>query len=358
MVAVALAALAAAACGGPQDAAPAQPSAAGLQALADAEPPGTQAIGWREIEGMGVAAWLFYPAAPLPPAARAANDLAAPPSVPQSDLPGDYADNLRRRFGPVASATLVAAPGHARRDADMARGAHPLLIFMPGAAMGGRDYRLFAEALAASGHAVAVLRPLASPGASDERYAAAAAEIVSALGHLSRIAAAPESAGRIDAARPVLVGHSLGGAAAVLAAVRTGACAVNVDGDFGGASAAAAPTGPVLYLIGDPALDRASDVARRDAVWRKVSARSGGQALALGIAGMRHFDIADAAHLPPRLIPEERREGRFGPIGGAAARRLLVDLVGQFALACRTDRDAPLSQTLRLPPQARPIFAR
>jgi pimeloyl-ACP methyl ester carboxylesterase len=338
---LALASLALAACGEPSAVPAANPSPEGLAALAEAAPGGTDAVGWRAIAGLGVPAWLFYPAA---------QSAGAPaPAAGEPRLPGDYAQGLVRRFGPVAAATLLAAPGHAIADAPMAKGAHPLVIFAPGAAMGGRDYRLFAEALAARGLAVAVLRPTGSPGASDDRYGEAAGEIAAAL-------AALRGKSGIDAARPVLVGHSLGGAAAVLAAARTGACAANIDGDFGGATAQAVPGAPVLYVIGDPDLDRPRDVARRAEVWRAVSARAGDQALALGIAGMRHFDMADAAHLPTGIVPEERREDRFGSIGGPRARAVLVDLVSGLAQACRQTARTPLAQALPLPGEARAIF--
>ncbi len=347
-VAIAIAALPCTACGERPEASGATASAKGLAALAEAQPRGATAVGWRVLDGLGVPAWLFYPAVLTEPATSL--------PVIQKTLPDGYSLALRRRFGAVAAATLVAAPGHALPDAAMADGVHPLLVFAPGAGMGGRDYRLFVEALAAQGYAVALLRPTGSPAASDVRYSESADEIGNALENLRKMAGLQEGKGRIEATTPVLIGHSLGGTASVLAATRTGVCAINIDGDFGGASVTSRPSGPVLYVIGDPSLDRASDVARRAEVWRTVSGRSGGRALALGIAGMRHFDIADAANLPLDLIPPDRREGRFGNIGGANARRVMVDLVVQFAGYCQSSGGLPLSAALRLPPEARSTF--
>lgn len=347
-MAFAIVALSCTACGERHEVSAATASAKGLIALAEAQPRGAPAVGWRVVEGLGVPVWLFYPAALSEPEST--------PLVNQGALPDDYTTALRRRFGPVAAATLVAAPGRALFGAAMADGQHLLLVLAPGAAMGGRDYRLVIEALAARGYVVAVLRPTGSPAASDVRYSEAADEIGVALAKLRKIAGLRDEKGLIDATSPLLIGHSLGGAASVLAAARTGGCAVNIDGDFGGASVTASPTGPVLYVVGDPGLDRASDVARRAQVWHTVSGRSGGRALALGIAGMRHFDVADAANLPLDVIPPDRREGRFGKIGGANARRILIDLIDQFANYCRKDERLPLSVALRLPPEARRIF--
>lgn len=346
--ALAIGTLTCAACGKLPEASLDEASVIGLAALAQVQPPDNAQIGWQPIEGLGIPVWLFYPAA--------LDQLEAVPPTYRQAVPDDYITALQRRFGPVAAATLVAAPGHAVPDVMRADGTHSLLIFVPGAGLGGRDYRLFVEALAAQGHAVAVLRPLGSPGASAERYSEAAREIAAALDELRKMPDLQQGEARIDATRPVLIGHSLGGAAAVLAAAQTGVCAVNIDGDFGGESVAAAPTDPVLYIIADPARDRAADRARRQRVWGGVSGSSAHRALALGIAGMQHFDLADAAHLPPDIIPPDRRHGRFGPIGGADARRVLADLVVQFADYCAHDAKSPLASALQLPPEARPVF--
>lgn len=346
-IALVLVAFAVSSCGERLEAPAAEPSVEGLASLAEAKPSGTSAVGWRVLEGFDVPAWLFYPAMPSVAAQK--------PSAEQPLLPESYATSLRRRFGPIAEATLIAAPGHAIHGAAVARGVHPLIIFAPGAAMGGRDYRLFAEALAARGHAVIVLRPSGSPAVSDERYSEAADEIAAAVAAVRSMTSLKRK-DQIDASRPVLVGHSLGGAAAVLAAAQTGACAINIDGDFGGATAEAVPSEPLLYVIGDPDLDRAADVVRRAEVWHKVAAHAGGQAVALALKGMRHFDLADAAQLPLGIIPEESRAGRFGSIGGTKARRALVDLVEQIVVHCRDGGTLPLKAGLRLPLLARPIF--
>ena len=61
------------------------------------------------------------------------------------------------------------------RDAVFAGPAAPLVVLTPGANLGGASYLRLAEALAARGYVVAVLHPHGSPGASETRYAAAAA---------------------------------------------------------------------------------------------------------------------------------------------------------------------------------------
>jgi hypothetical protein len=60
--------------------------------------------------------------------------------------------------------------------------------------------------------------------------------------------------------------------------------------------------------------------------------------------------------LPLDVIPPDRREGRFGSIGGANARRVMVDLVAQFADYCQKSQSLPLSAALHLPPEASPTF--
>lgn len=236
-----------------------------------------------------------------------------------------HREGLARRFGPGAADALSRARTAARPDAPRAQGRFPLVVFQPGAAMASTDYRLLLEGLASRGYVVLALNPDASPRASAERYAAAADELVQA------VAAAREGAGvlaHVDASRPALVGHSLGGAAAVMALDRVaGAVAVNLDGDYSGATSIPVDAS-VLYLLGQTEGEADSSRARRSNAWRDASAGAA-DAVPLQVAALKHFDFADAALLQAD-IPEDRRRTRFGAIGGPTAHALTVDLVAGF----------------------------
>lgn len=217
---------------------------------------------------------------------------------------------IARRFGEELAGKFVALPYALARDASFGGPPAPLVILTPGANMGGSSYRRLAEDLAAHGYVVALLHPDGSPGPSAGRYGEAASEIATALGFLT----APDT-GWADWIRPGpvgLVGHSLGGAASVLALASApeGSVAVNLDGDFAGAAAQPA-AGPVLYLIGTTDGETDWSRERRRGVWATVSAGSP-EAVALQLAEMRHFDATDLS-LISDAAPPERRHNRFGP---------------------------------------------
>lgn len=238
----------------------------------------------------------------------------------------EHRSGLARRFGPGVAGALERAVTAAAPDARPAPGRHPLVIFAPGANMGAGDYRLLIENLASRGYVVLALNPQGSPPPSGPRYEAAAEELLAALA-LVRSGGNP-AFDQVDSARVAFVGHSLGGAAAVIAMTRApGVTAINLDGDL-----TAAPVVPhsasLLYLLGQTAGEAGRSRTRRADVWTTLSAGVS-DAVALQIVTMKHFDFADAALLQDAM-PMDKRETRFGSIGGSAAHALTVDLVAAF----------------------------
>lgn len=234
----------------------------------------------------------------------------------------DHRVALARRFGPGAAEALGAAMTAGRWEAPRAAGRFPLVVFQPGAAMAAADYRLLLEDLASRGYVVLALNPDGSPPASAGRYAQAAAEMIAAAA-LAR--AGHSSLGDVDGS-VALIGHSLGGAAAVMALNRVaGAVAVNLDGDFG-ARTRVPPGQPVLYLFGQTPGESDGSRSRRATVWREVSG-GGADAVPLQIVSLRHFDFADAALIQS---PAPARGSRFGPLGGPRAHAVTTDLVAAF----------------------------
>jgi dienelactone hydrolase len=167
---------------------------------------------------------------------------------------------------------------------------------------------------------------MGSPAANQARYDEAAHEIAAAV----RALVADRGIG-FDRACVIAVGHSIGGAAAVLAMTRTPdvAAAINIDGDFAGASRTTARARPILYLTGqnDGEGTRSRDRRRQD--WMLVA---GGSPAARRVEEpeMRHLDILDAALLPEASIPGARRRDRFGPLGGREAHRRIDASVTGF----------------------------
>jgi dienelactone hydrolase len=224
--------------------------------------------------------------------------------------------------------------------------------------MGARDYRLLLEEIASHGYVIAAVNPLGSPPVSEARYSDAADELVDAATKLRALSATPPTADLIDPSRVGFLGHSIGGGAAVLALSRDpGAlAAINLDGDFGGASDARAPQKPILYVVGRTDGERQASRDRRGAVWKTMTTGNA-QAVALQIETLRHFDFADAALLPPDAMSDERRRNRFGPIGGSRAHtatsKLILGFLDQALSAGPSTLDAAMTET----PEAKPAVA-
>jgi len=336
-------ALLAASCGATSDVPTVQPPPEAVAALEAVRPSGLFAVGLKDLSGVSTTPlWLFYPA-------EGVGESGAMPS------PASYNTALTRRFGAPAAAALMAARSSAGWNAKPAEEPFPVLVFAPGAGMGARDYRLLLEDLVSHGYVVAAVNPLGSPPVSDRRYGEAADEMVRAAAIVRGLAA---KEGFIDGARVGFVGHSLGGAAAVLALSKDArACvAINLDGDYSAAANAPAPAKPILYVVGLTDGERQASRDRRSRTWKTVS-NGNDRAIALQIQAARHFDFADAALLPPATISDDRRRNRFGPIGGARAHAVIAKLLVGFLDEALAERSEHLAAVLVEAPEARRVSA-
>lgn len=302
-------------------------------------PAGPFAVGVAEgpVLTGGVTSRVYYPASGpgRPPGAAAFSE--------------PHLTALERRFGPGVARALGQAVTAASVGAPRAEGRFPLIVFQPGASMAATDYRLLIEALASRGYVVLALNAEGSPPVSGGRYARAAQESAEAA-TLARSGHA--ALAQADASRVAFVGHSLGGAAGVMAlAGVSGAVAVNLDGDFNGPVRIPADSA-VLALIGRTPDEAARSRERRAKAWRDASAGAA-DAVVLQIVDLKHFDFADAALLQ-QDVPEGRRASRFGAIGGQAAHELTVDLVAGFLDSRLKGQAAAWPAALTAHPEAAP----
>jgi pimeloyl-ACP methyl ester carboxylesterase len=302
--------------------------------------------GKRELHG-----WMYYPAA------QAGEDGGVA-------LDGAWADAYRplltRRIGPSAADAFLQMRWHAGEGVAAAEGRFPALVFAHGYHQLPTSYTTLIENLVARGYAVFAI---AAPGFAevvplgdgriapnqpldDDGYAKFARDIASAVAELPKLDATSGMpfAGHLDATRVGVFGHSLGGAAAVLAAARTPAgvptiaAAANLDGDYAGASATAQPRVPLLYVTTQPpnrdaspksSWDDEKNEIRRDGIWRGLADRSP-RALRVRVAGMFHANFQDEALLPVDAIPKKLRGTRFGSIDGARGLELTSKLLAGF----------------------------
>lgn len=268
-------------------------------------PDGAMNVGWiqRLVPGNANPCLIFYPSA-----LKGDRLPTSPPPPPEG-----HSTNLERRFGTTAASALIHGKGYAIPRAVAGNMRFPVVLFAPGLRLAAFDYRSILESVASHGYVVVALT---LPTGTDYDAAAAHLRIVTdsllvwsiskddALGALCEI-------GSIG-----ILGHSLGGAAALLAAHRDKRirAAANLDGDYGGGTSDAKPDQPLLYAVSVDPMEPAHSLERRRQVWSSVSGRSR-SATVVRLSTFRHLDFLDAA-LAKELIPVDRRQGRFGPIDG------------------------------------------
>lgn len=313
-----------------------------------------------------IAVWIYYPAEPLK---RGADEPVLPSKWAES-----YRTIQEKRLGRSAAAALLAAKTAAESaaPAGSSKQSFPVLIFAPGANWLPTDYSATIEDLASHGYIViafasAPLSPVIqfsdgtmfeSPRVDESTYAVVSEDFRFVVGQLERLEqdASLPIKGRFDLSRIGTFGHSIGGAAAIRAATNHPkiVAAINLDGDFSGETASAAPTQPILYITTEPPnlsgapiekWDEDRSEIRRKGVWERVQANSK-NAVRVRAAKMFHTNFQDAALLPADSVPANLRANRFGTIEGARGVRLAADLVRRFFDAQL--KNAPFENFLRL----------
>ncbi|MET0397522.1 MAG: hypothetical protein ABW277_11905 [Longimicrobiaceae bacterium] len=266
-------------------------------------------------------------------------------------MAGALVDTLRREgYYEVDSTTFAAwrrLRTHAREDAPPAAGpSFPVLLLSHGFGVSRSSYTALAEELASHGYAVAAVdhpyggitllpdgrvlsvaadtgdvRSEATLGSRVRQWAADASFV---LDRLRAMDAAPAGrfAGRLDLARAGMLGHSLGGAAAVEACrtdPRFRACA-DLDGALYGPAGELGPGGPTLVVRSRPLYSDAELAARgrTRAGWDSLGAEIAGRfrvlfakrpevpAYHLQLAGTGHMSFSDAPFTFPVAV------NRFG----------------------------------------------
>lgn len=344
-VAVALALVLQLSCGAESE----RPNAPAIAAVETPAPGGEHGVGRRQgltgADGAQLPLIAYYPADAEPALSAAAR-------MPSADV-----NQLTRRFGAEAAMALAQGRGYAVADAPVAAGRWPVLVFAPGWGLAAYDYRALLEDIASRGFVVLAIERTQDEGRPP--YEETAAQIDAAVGAVRALAANPRDAfaRALDSARIGAFGHSVGGAAAALAASQNSAigAVANLDGDFGGRSETARPGQPMFYLISDDPREPARTMERRAHIWARVSADSDA-AISAQARVLRHFNFLDAA-LVQAAIPADRRAGRFGEIDAARGLAISGALTAAFFDEQLRGRGGAFVAALGTTPEAMPGVA-
>lgn len=324
-----------------------------LPSLVLPEPSGTHAIGTTVIQwdtGLDetltaqaddtrvLVAQLWYPTeADGPRRAYLDSATVSDAIAAQAGLPGFVLDG-------VAHATT-----NAIEDAARAEGALPLVLFSPGLGGVRTQNSAWAEGLASNGYLVAavdhpydsaaivlddgtvVRSTLTATGddATDQRVAdelasIRAGDLLATLNHL-------EIDLEFNVDRIATAGHSIGGAAAILAASRD--ARVNAVIDIDGLPRGGAPTVPVLALVAGEGTGSAESDARYDQALTEVLSACGTRVV---VPGAQHLSFTDAALFLPPLPSLIGSEGRTAAIEAASREtNAFLDAVFKGQQGCR-----------------------
>ncbi|MEV2276231.1 dienelactone hydrolase family protein [Nocardiopsis sp. NPDC049922] len=284
------------------------------------------------------------------------------------------ADGLAGAFGvPGFLLDDAARAGtHATADADVAEGRprYPVVVFSPGLGGVRSQNTAWAQELASHGYVVAaldhphdsavvvledgtVVRGRAAATGETDEDERRAAEWTSIRARdmrlaLARLREANDSgrgpfAGRLDLDRVAAAGHSLGGAAAIAAAVRDHgfAAVIDLDGYPGRVETTAYPQ-PLLALVAGAGTGDAEGDRRYEESLEEVLGASAGPSYRLTVPDAAHLSFTDAPlYLPP--VPSLVGTGDRTAVHRITARATLVFLDATLRGA-RVDLDAALAE--------------
>jgi predicted dienelactone hydrolase len=275
---------------------------------------------------------------------------------PTTEWQQHYLPSLKKRLGDKAGEAL--AFGKASFSDNLpftGKEKLPLVFFAPGMGWSSPEYSFIIQELVSEGYIVIAVNSstvspvLQSPSgnfltATDtaDRYQLVADDILFVLKQVKA------QNGRLhqvfkyaDFDNIAMLGHSLGGAAALLAANNHPGikAAVNMDGDMMAASMKAAPTASVLFLNQLPAgfekksFDEMKSGSSANG-WRyqqmNKSAANARNGMYIAIEGMRHSNFQDYALLPVDWIPQDIRKSRLGPIDGSNCLYLITKVLTTY----------------------------
>lgn len=296
---------------------------------------------------LGTPAWLWYPTT---------DDVAPPVAY----VPESWSGAIPSLAGPgLVTQDLTTVRGHATDNPRIADGRFPLAILVPGLGVEPWLYTGEAEDLASRGWLVALPVPRSTPETvvagrvvhtPDELISADAGNLADQVHRVDRTSAwlrersgqaGDPLEGHVDVDTSLVLGHSFGGAVAVVACSAERSCrgAIDLDGTLTEVRGTILPA--PLLVIGTEEGCRDGGVCDLPAAPAPDADQRRGTRTALTVAGADHFDFTDSAQL--WIAPGLRAEARLGTIPGTRVAAIEAARVAAFARAAtgaRGDLDA------------------
>ncbi|PQA55072.1 alpha/beta hydrolase [Siphonobacter curvatus] len=275
--------------------------------------------------------------------------------IPTQAWRSAYLPVLQKKLGESAANAVATSKAYLTEHPSLSgRKKWPVILFAPGLGWSTLEYSFIIQELVSAGNVVVAVNsspvspvvqsPVGSfvtESVSGDKYQVVADDLSYVLNQLHTKAAEFQPIlAHVDFQRMAVLGHSLGGAAALLTASthENLKAAINLDGDLMEASAQAKPHCPVLFLNQIPApMEKRSWQALKqdsDRGWRyeqmaKTTAQAS-QGLYISIASIYHSNFQDYALLAPDLIPETIRKVRLGPIDGRTGLQRITFLLRTY----------------------------
>ena len=227
----------------------------------------------------------------------------------------------------------------------------PVIFFSPGMNWTSLDYSYLIQELVSRGNILIGINPealstlfydpsipaLKKSMSLDERVVQTTHSIKTAASFTLKNLAAM-GLRNADIEKVAFLGHSLGGASSLLAAMDFPGlkAAINLDGDLLESSKEAQPACPILFICQFPDEDFSSSSPMLEALkgenWRyenmSRASRKVSNAYFIGMNGLAHSDFLDAALIPRTMIPPGIASDKFGRLNP----QLALDLVAKNIL--------------------------
>jgi len=274
-------------------------------------------------------------------------------NLPNSLWQADHIETIRKKIGDTLAVKMAKAKVKLAMNGKIPNKKLPLIIFGPGLGWLPTDYSYLLKSLASRGYIIVAITgiPISKqvyfPDNSNEKtetvkadyikmgkfFTLALTEILKSLDNKENIFSF------IDSTKVIVMGHSISGAAGLLAASNTNQIKyiINLDGDVNDDFKEIQPAQPVLYITTQPQGAENSNTTswnddksekRRDNAFLNNS-RNSSKSIHIKIPEMYHLDFLDVAYYKS-CLPDKYKRKSFGKILFSKSSEIVIEAITLF----------------------------